>query len=623
VALTYFKDTHMSRPPGSLIATNQTVNFIFGFCYISSWPGLNSYFQSNTGYLCSVSSFIVVYALTCGWLYYFCINIELHIKVKKPNSRAYHINPCVYHAICQTLGLVTALYYTLDSEATWVIDQGCSVTFDSSSSFFVLGINYFIAMACGILSAATLYLMWKARQFTNYFVVHTIWTEIVVLGSLFELVFGGLLPPSCIGEDVNMLLPGISGMIVFSSRIIDPDFKKAFFNLFSSKKLQETSIDSLLSFQEQASTLSRDFLSRASKVESETYRNVFENLHLKFVLDSLITLTFYHTRASFENCQGVTMRNGVNENIYTIDAEFIKEVVQVDRFNSFFDKFTAFKYTLIEYSPQLFKQLRNAAGLSEVELMQSLNPFDNLKNLDQLSKAKGGSSGAFIYLTHDKRFLIKTITVEEKLVLLNTLLPGYLERLFSSDSALVRILGVFLIQCVGNYSTNVVLMENVSSCEEKLSVFDLKGSLHARKSKVSSQLDVKKDCNFIDELGTIDLRPDEAAKLLSRLNRDVEMLSSLNIMDYSLLVTICKGDVPSFINPGYVYQGNHKNEFYLIALIDVLQIYNFSKKAETFWKTKVKRVNLRELSSVESKMYAQRFLNFAAQVMRSSLNIST
>lgn len=61
-----------------------------------------------------------------------------------------------------------------------------------------------MAVVCGSLSAATLYLMWRMRQFTNYFVVHTVWTEIVVIGTFFEVVLGGVLSLTCTGIYVRV-----------------------------------------------------------------------------------------------------------------------------------------------------------------------------------------------------------------------------------------------------------------------------------------------------------------------------------------------------------------------------------------------------------------------------------
>lgn len=179
-----------------------------------------------------------------------------------------------------------------------------------------------------------------------------------------------------------MLLPGLSGIVVFLARIIDTDFRMAFYTSVIAKKSTRGDIttENLLMLSHEGTVVSKDLVVSAGKVQNSTYRSVFEQLHLKvpftqFVMDSLITLTFYHTRASFDNCQGVSVKKGLNETIYCIDAEFIKEVVQVDRFNSFFDKcngypVTAYKYTLIEYSPELFQNLREAAGLHDQALMQ-------------------------------------------------------------------------------------------------------------------------------------------------------------------------------------------------------------------------------------------------------------
>jgi hypothetical protein len=613
LAFVYFKDKFMSRPPGSLIAIGQLVCFIYALTYLSSWPFLRDYFIQNSLYSCSISSFVSVYGLSCAWSYYLCTNIELHIRIRRPNSKGYFVSPTIYLAICQTIGLSAAVLYSLDSQPQWDYDQGCGFNSTGVAGFYVTALICVIILASAVLSTGTLYLMWRARQFTNYFAVHTVWTLVIVAANVISLLLQTLFD-HCTGVYIQMLLTGLSGLVAFVSRIVDRDFRLAFYATVVAWKQEELDF-SLISCTEQASIISLNFRLQASKELEITYRSVFEKLHLKFILDSLIALTFYFTRACFQDCYGVSMKQGATENVYSIDAEFIKEVVQVDRFNAYFDQFTAAKYVLVDYSPQLFRQLRERAGINDQTLMLSLNPFDNLARLESLSKVKGGSSGAFIYLSHDKRFLIKTISAEEKIVMLSLLLPSYLERQFSGSTALVRILGVYLIQCVGSYSTNVVIMENASSCRQLLSVFDLKGSIHDRRSYTNSKVGVRKDCNFIDEVGSINLKPGDAARLQSMLRQDVLALARLNIMDYSLLVTLCKGQVPDFISPQYIYHSTEEDSFYLIALIDILQVYNLQKKAETFWKNKVKRVRLDTLSAVEAKMYAERFLRFVSSLM--------
>jgi hypothetical protein len=138
--------------------------------------------------------------------------------------------------------------------------------------------------------------------------------------------------------------------------------------------------------------------------------------------------------------------------------------------------------------------------------------------------------------------MLKTITSSEKLSLLNRLLPKYFERVISGDSALVRILGVFQVQCVGNYCTNLVLMENVSLQTRVSEVFDLKGSSYQRNSHDLSSSSVGLDINFNFEIGSLALDPEDAQRLFRRVSQDSLMLASSNVMDYSLLVTVT-GDI--------------------------------------------------------------------------------
>jgi 1-phosphatidylinositol-4-phosphate 5-kinase len=210
--------------------------------------------------------------------------------------------------------------------------------------------------------------------------------------------------------------------------------------------------------------------------------------------------------------------------------------------------------------------------------------------------------------------MLKTITSSEKLALLNHLLPYYLERVLSGDSALVRIFGVFQVQCVGNYCTNLLLMENIDFVDSRSSKFDLKGSSYKRLSIDQSSISVGLDVDFRN-FGKLELDPDDAQKLFSRVARDSLMLASKNVMDYSLLVTVCYKELPSHCKSPHVYRSSKKRCVYLIALIDILQEYNFSKKAETFWKTKVKRVPLNALSSVKPRLYSQRLLSFLTEAL--------
>jgi hypothetical protein len=224
-----------------------------------------------------------------------------------------------------------------------------------------------------------------------------------------------------------------------------------------------------------------------------------------------------------------------------------------------------------------------------------------------LTGLKGGSSGAFFYTTHDNKFVIKTITTQEKLMFLNRLLPVYLERVMG-DSALVRILGVFQVQCAGNYSTNLVLMENICASAQVLLKYDLKGCTYKR--NVSGDFLVGKDSNFIQQNQRLELPLEDQDLLLRRLNADTARLTELGVMDYSLLVCLCINDKPESVNPQYVYRSTQPDSYYLIAVIDFFQEFNVSKKAEYLWKTLVKRAPEEQVSCVEASLYCSRFISF-------------
>ena len=83
-------------------------------------------------------------------------------------------------------------------------------------------------------------------------------------------------------------------------------------------------------------------------------------------------------------------------------------------------------------------------------------------NRQQVFKTGEGSgkSGSFFFLTHDKRFMIKTINESEKEIMLK-ILDGYLDHhLKYPDSLISKIFGVFTIKREGMAPVILCLMEN-------------------------------------------------------------------------------------------------------------------------------------------------------------------
>ena len=72
-----------------------------------------------------------------------------------------------------------------------------------------------------------------------------------------------------------------------------------------------------------------------------------------------------------------------------------------------------------------------------------------------------GSSGSFFFFSHDQRFLIKTMSSEEKKVMLD-MLEAYVEHIKSTNnqSLLARIYGIFSISTNYFAPVHIMIMQN-------------------------------------------------------------------------------------------------------------------------------------------------------------------
>lgn len=213
--------------------------------------------------------------------------------------------------------------------------------------------------------------------------------------------------------------------------------------------------------------------------------------------------------------------------------------------------------------------------------------------------------------------MIKTINTHEKVTLLEDLVPVMKER----QSLLVRVYGVFML-CVGSYSINLIVMENIlHNSPSPHFKFDLKGSRYRRRVMckgqplLDTQRKVLKDVDFEETLGSLRIPRRESQKLFSKLSKDVKALERLGIMDYSLFVSVARGQTEAARKSKYFFsKEGSDNEFYMIALIDFLQKFDLTKQVEGVIKRVFKRVPAEELSAVEPRLYARRFLECVSRI---------
>ena len=133
-------------------------------------------------------------------------------------------------------------------------------------------------------------------------------------------------------------------------------------------------------------------------------------------------------------------------------------------------------------------------------LHKSLSPK---YNRDMVFKAGEGAgrSGSFFFFSHDKQFIIKTMTKSE-LDLFLRILPSLSQHYKKvPNSLLTKNFGVFTVKRRGVQAVHIMLMENtlrLKDPDQLKYIFDLKGSRVDRKVKGATKTTTTlKDLNFI------------------------------------------------------------------------------------------------------------------------------
>ena len=134
----------------------------------------------------------------------------------------------------------------------------------------------------------------------------------------------------------------------------------------------------------------------------------------------------------------------------------------------------------------------------------SLSPKFNREMVFKAGEG-AGRSGSFFFFSHDRKFIIKTMTKGE-LDLFLQILPQLSEHHKKTPRSLLsKILGVFTVKMRKVDPVHLMLMENTMRLKnpDKLNyVFDLKGSLVDRKVKgITNASTTLKDINFLMAAG--------------------------------------------------------------------------------------------------------------------------
>eukprot|EP00941_MAST-03F_sp_MAST-3F-sp1_P006164 g6164.t1 len=284
-------------------------------------------------------------------------------------------------------------------------------------------------------------------------------------------------------------------------------------------------------------------------------------------------------------------------------------------------------------APAIFASLREEWGISLSSFMESINGGLQGGAIGE------GKSGMLFWKTADSKYTIKTVKRLE-LDVMRRLLPKYYEHMYMTrrrdqESLLCRFLGLYRIRvkALGD-ELILVVMENVFLTNDpRITIsqkYDLKGS---SKNRIISEAELKagatgKDHNFIANVGKLSIGAPAKTCLITTLRNDATFLERANIVDYSLLLGISEheANVPCSQRTGsHVIRSLCKKKTYFMAVIDLLQSYNFKKKFETTIKapstlvaSRSNRDTLLEasgISSVPPEIYSKRFIEFLSNCM--------
>ncbi|MCO5567186.1 hypothetical protein L7F22_020874 [Adiantum nelumboides] len=203
---------------------------------------------------------------------------------------------------------------------------------------------------------------------------------------------------------------------------------------------------------------------------------------------------------------------------------------------------TDFKWK--DYCPAVFRHLRELFRIDTADYMMSICGESGLREL-----SSPGKSGSVFYISHDDRFLIKTVRRAEGKVLLGMLWNYYNHVRLNENTLLAKFYGLHRIKPAGGPKVRFVVMANTFCTDMSIHRrFDLKGSSQGRSAQ-KLEMDETTTLKDLDLNFVFRLQPIWREALLRQVERDCKFLEREQIMDYSLLLGLhfCTPQRPSAI----------------------------------------------------------------------------
>lgn len=311
------------------------------------------------------------------------------------------------------------------------------------------------------------------------------------------------------------------------------------------------------------------------------------------------------------------------------------------------------KFKFKEYCPLVFKHLRERFEVKEEVYNQALSAAEPY--YEKLETEPVKEKGHKFFYSKDNRFVVKILHSEEVEFVHSILVEYYNYAVEKGGQTLLpQYLAMYKITTKiseKRVEYHMIVMKNIFAANLRVhKKYDLKG-VETRESTDKNL--ALKDCDFLKDQIKIRVGEEKRSTILQMLESDVNFLSQLKIMDYSLLLgvhNVAKGqeerdleleeqsssddlledannkdsDPPmdveeeeeeqeevliSNINTYLSEESVKDKEIYCAGLIDVLTKYNATKRAAHAAKT-MKHGAGAEISTIKPDVYEKRFLAF-------------
>ncbi|CAE7393752.1 unnamed protein product, partial [Symbiodinium necroappetens] len=258
------------------------------------------------------------------------------------------------------------------------------------------------------------------------------------------------------------------------------------------------------------------------------------------------------------------------------------------------------------FCPEIFQVLGDA--VSPERVMESLGHGSG----EYRVMPTNSKSGELFLFSSDRQFIIKTLSGKE-LMLLARMMPAYFDHVQHwPRSFIVRYAGIYRVM-FADQPIHFIVMKSVFDPRLQVHLkFDLKGSLHKRKSKPGES--VGKDQDWVEDQRCLHLPTAVRRQFAAQVEVDLQLLESFKMMDYSILLGthFAERDVQDFpLSPGWgdgYLVSEDCAEVYFVGIIDFSIKYSIKKQAENL--LRVAQGTGEKTSCVSADTYAERQLMF-------------